>query len=198
MSWQFLAQAGVGRMFVAFHGTGGDERQMLRIVQAIDPDASYFSPRGKSLEGGVHARYFRRFGEGVLDIPDLLEKEEELAQWLPGAIAAQGLDLNGATAIGYSNGATISSALLLLHPALFSQVILLRPMVPFVPEQAPDLAGKRVLICASPDDTVTPFAGAQELETMLQSYGAEVTFATVPGGHAIGPVDIAAAQAFLS
>lgn len=198
MSFQFLVHAGTSRTLVAFHGTGGDERQMLQIVQAIDPDASYFSPRGKALEGGVHARYFRRFEEGVLDIPDLLEKEAELAQWLPGAMAAQGLDLNGATAIGYSNGATISSALLLLHPVLFSQVILLRPMVPFVPEHAPDLAGKRVLICASPEDTVTPFAGAQELERMLKSYGAEVTFSSVPGGHAIGPADVSAAQAFLS
>lgn len=198
MSFQLHAERTDGPVMVAFHGTGGDELQMLSIVRAIDPNASYFSPKGKALEGGVHARYFRRFEEGVLDVPDLLEKAAELAEWLPGALTKLNMDSRPRTAIGYSNGATISTGLLLLFPELFDQVILLRPMVPFVPEVAPNLKEKRVLILASPDDQITPYEGGVELQKMLENYGAEVEFGTMPGGHALGGADIAAAQAFLS
>ncbi|MBL8059991.1 MAG: hypothetical protein JNK63_04655 [Chthonomonas sp.] len=197
MSFITHAERTDGRIILGFHGTGGDELQMLGIVRAIDPNAAYFSPRGKALEGGVHARYFRRFEEGVLDIPDLMEKAAELAEWLPGALEKLDMDSRPRTSVGYSNGATISSALLLLYPDLLDQVILLRPMVPFVPEVAPDLTGRRVLICASPTDQITPFEGGEELARMLESFGAEVIFAAVPGGHGLGQPDIEAAQNFL-
>lgn len=183
---------------VGFHGTGGDERQMLNIVRAIDPKLAYFSPKGKVLEDGVSPRYFRRFEEGVLDIEDLKHKAAELAEWLPSALAAEGMSTRPTTAIGYSNGASISAALLMLYPQIFDQVILLRPMVPFCPETKPNLKGKRVLICASPEDRVTPFEGAEELGELLSGAGAMVECVSVPGGHALGLADIKAAQNFLA
>lgn len=198
MNFEYFAKQGDGSVIVAFHGTGGNQKQMLPLVEAVDPTAAYLSPLGQVMESGVNPRYFRRFEEGVLDVPDLKLRAGHLVDWLPGALAAEGMDRRPRTAFGYSNGASISAGILLLYPEVFDRVILLRPMVPFEPEVMPDLSGKKVLICASESDTITPFQGARGLEALLKSAGAEVTLEVVPGGHSLGMPDIKAAQSFLA
>ncbi len=200
MSYEYLFRAGSpGRpLVVAFHGTGGDQSQLLPFVESIDSDLNYLSPLGQELENGMYARYFKRFAEGHLDEDDLIRRAGELAAWLPEAIAAEEVKGLSRVALGYSNGASISAGLLLLHPATFNHAILLRPMVPLVPDVPPDLTGKKVLICASLTDTITPFEGARSLAQMLQNFGATVEFETVPGGHALGAKDVEVAQQFLA
>ncbi len=200
MSYEYLFRAGSpGRpVVVAFHGTGGDQSQLLPLVESIDPDLNYLSPLGQELENGMHARYFKRFAEGHLDEDDLILRAGELATWLPEAIATERVTGLPKVALGYSNGASISAGLLLLHPATFDRAILLRPMVPLVPEVPPDLTGKKVLICASPTDSITPFDGAKRLGEMLKDFGATVEFESVPGGHSLGAKDVEVAQRFLA
>jgi predicted esterase len=48
--------------------------------------------------------------------------------------------------IGYSNGANIASSLLLIRPEIISSAVLFRAMVPFMPEKAPNLTGKNILL----------------------------------------------------
>lgn len=53
-----------------FHGTGGNEQQLIGLGRDLLPNASLISPRGDVSEMGA-ARFFRRTGEGVYDMDDL-------------------------------------------------------------------------------------------------------------------------------
>src|SRR3954471_10493488 len=116
------------------HGTGGDESDLLGIGESLLPGANLLSPRGKVLENGM-PRFFRRLAEGVFDLEDLRFRARELNDFLAAARKAYHLGDTPPIALGYSNGANIAAALLLLHPGSLSGALLLRPMVPLIPEE---------------------------------------------------------------
>src|SRR5687768_4630691 len=59
-----------GPLMFLFHGTGGNENQLLGLALELVPGAAAVSPRGDVSEQGA-ARFFRRTGEGVYDMDDL-------------------------------------------------------------------------------------------------------------------------------
>ncbi len=122
------------------HGTGGNEDDLLELGAALAPGAPLLSPRGKVLENGM-PRFFRRLAEGVFDLDDLRFRANELADFVRDATHAYGVDQTPPVAAGFSNGANIAAAMLLLRPETLSGALLLRPMVPLVPDPLPDLAG---------------------------------------------------------
>jgi phospholipase/carboxylesterase len=182
-----------GRTLLLLHGTGGTERDLVPLAQALAPGAAILSPRGKVLEGGVAARFFRRHGEGVLDVEDLKARTDELAGFVRASAESYGFDPARVTAIGFSNGANIATGLLFRHPELLEGAALLRPMLPYVPEPAPDLSGKRVLIAAGEGDPMVPPNEPEDLARMLTGFGAEVATSTAPGaGHGLSQRDLEA------
>ena len=78
-------------------------------------------------------RFFRRLAEGVFDLDDLRFRANELADFVRDATQAYGVDQTPPVAVGFSNGANIAAAMLLLRPETLSGALLLRPMVPLVP-----------------------------------------------------------------
>ncbi len=178
------------------HGTGGDEHNLLPLGRLLNPEASLLSPRGKVLENGM-PRFFRRLSEGVFDIPDLIAQTQALSEFIAEAAGAYGFDPSRVTAAGFSNGANIAAALLLLHPGVLQSAILLHPMVPLVPETLPDLAGIPVLIGAGHRDPIVPEAETERLAALLREAGAEVTLAWQPGGHALTQEEAGAAALWL-
>lgn len=187
------ASEGSDRTLLLLHGTGGTERDLVPLGQALAPGAAILSPRGKVLEGGVAARFFRRHGEGVLDIEDLKARTDELAGFVRSAAGEYGFDPSGLIAIGFSNGANIATGLLFRHPELLEGAALLRPMLPYLPEPAPDLTGKRILIAAGEGDPMVPPNEPEDLARMLTGFGAEVTTSTAPGaGHGLSQQDLEA------
>ena len=66
------------RTLLLLHGTGGNEKDLLSLGRALDPEAALLSPRGKVLENGM-PRFFRRLAEGVFDEEDLIRRARELA-----------------------------------------------------------------------------------------------------------------------
>ncbi len=68
---------------------------------------------GNVLEGNM-PRFFRRFREGLFDEDDVRRRAGELANFVTEARRAYGLAQP--FALGYSNGANIAAAVLLLHP----------------------------------------------------------------------------------
>src|SRR5437762_10755851 len=101
------------RTLLLLHVTGGNENDLLPLGRAIDPEASLLSPRGKVLEHGA-PRFFRRLAEGVFDEKDVIARAHELANFVSVAAKKHGFDQNTMVAIGYSNGANIASAMMLL------------------------------------------------------------------------------------
>src|SRR3990170_299226 len=141
---QFVPGAS-GRTLLLLHGTGGNENDLLSLGRALDPLAALLSPRGKVSENGM-PRFFRRLAEGVFDEEDLILRTHELADFVKEASESYHFPARGVVAVGYSNGANIAGALLLLRPGVLRAAALLRSMVVLTPEPLPDLAGAPVLL----------------------------------------------------
>ena len=174
---------------VLLHGTGGDENDLLPIGRIVAPGATLLGIRGKVLEHGS-PRFFRRLSEGVFDLDDLRFRTNELADFLvkqPGPLIA----------LGFSNGANIADAMLLLRPEVLSAAILLRAMVPLIPDAPPDLSGKRVFLASGIRDPIVPLENAERLAAMLKDYGADVTLKRVNAGHELTREEIEQAREWL-
>src|SRR5690348_3801148 len=94
------------RTLLLLHGTGGDENDLVPLGRQLAPGAGILSPRGKVSENGM-PRFFRRLAVGQLDIPDLLERTDELADFVTSAATDYGFDPAGVIGLGLSNGANI-------------------------------------------------------------------------------------------
>src|ERR1700704_1420479 len=186
----------LSRTLLLLHGTGGDENDMIPLGRDLDPTAALLSPRGQVLENGM-PRFFRRLAEGVFDEEDVIRRAHELADFVGVAAARYAFDAKGVLAVGYSNGANIAAAILLLRPEVLSAAILFRAMVPLVPASLPNLAHARVLISSGERDPIVPVENARRLAAMLEAAGADVTLRFESAGHALARGDIKAAKEWL-
>jgi phospholipase/carboxylesterase/glyoxalase family protein len=184
-------------ILLLLHGTGGDEDDLLGLGKLLLPDAGLLSPRGKVLENGA-PRFFRRLAAGVFDEADLIARTAELAKFVRDAAAAYELDAARVIAVGFSNGANIAAAMLLLHPDVLRAAVLFRAMVPLEPPTMPDLSGVPVYLSAGRFDTMIPPANTEQLAAMLREAGADVTLAWTPQGHNLTPDEVDAARRWLS
>ncbi len=175
------------------HGTGGDENDLISVGRMLDERAALLSPRGKVLEHGM-PRFFRRLAEGVFDHEDLMRRTHELAGFVERSVDEYDIDQRRLFAVGFSNGANIAASLLLAYPRLLAGAVLLRAMVPFEPDSAPDLSGIPVYLAAGRSDQMVPPENTERLAQVLREAGADVTLDWQPGGHGIGPDEIQAAQ----
>jgi predicted esterase len=180
------------------HATGGDEHQLIELGRRLAPAATLLSPRGKELEGGVTRRFFRRHSPTELDIPDLLARTDEMAEFIAEAAAAYGLDPGRIVALGYSNGANVAASLLLRRPGSLRGAALLRPMLPYEPEATPRLEGTTALVAAGARDPLIPLAQPERLAQVLAAAGAEVALRVAEAGHELAPSDLADAAAWLA
>ena len=177
-----------------FHGTGGDENQFFDLGQHLIPGARLIAPRGDVSEGGA-ARYFRRTGEGVYDMADLGRAVEKMTGFVKARVAeGQPRETIG---LGYSNGANILASVAFEHPELFDRLVLMHPLIPFAPNDASGLAGRKVLITAGRRDPIAPAAETQKLADYFTRQGAEATLHWHEGGHELRQDELAAIQLFL-
>jgi len=183
------------RPLILLHGTGGDENDLIPLGKMIAPGAPLLSPRGKVLEHGM-PRFFRRLAEGVFDEEDVRARAHELADFVEAAGKEYGIA--SPVALGYSNGANIAAAVMLLRPEVLAGAILLRAMVPLASAGAPTgLAGKPVLIISGSRDPIAPLANAARLKALLESAGAQVEHRIVPTGHELSQSDVTLAREWL-
>jgi predicted esterase len=180
------------------HGTGGDAHDLVGLGRQLAPGAALLSPRGKVLENGM-PRFFRRLAVGQLDIPDLLVRTDELAEFVATAAAAYERDPQRVVAVGFSNGANIAASLLLRRPGVLRGAALLRAMLPYEPERLPDLTGTDVLIAAGETDPYSPADQVRRLAEILERSGASVTTSVEPGaGHGLTQNDLQRLAAWLT
>ena len=179
------------------HGTGGNERDLLRLGHALSPGSALLSPRGNVSEGGA-LRFFARLAEGVFDPVEVTRRTHALADWIAAATKKYHLDLARLTAVGFSNGANIAATLLQLRPESLGGGVLVRPMVVLDQPAAPgSLGGKRVLLLNGNVDPIVPLEHASRLALHLRAGGADVAAQIVPASHNLTPADLALAQEWL-
>ena len=169
------------------HGTGGDENDLPQLGGLLSPGSARLSPRGKVIENGM-PRFFRRHAEGVFDEDDLRVRANELADFVEAARNAYGI--GKPIAVGFSNGANIAAAVLLLRPDTLAGAILLRAMVPLAHPPKVDLSGKRILMVSGDHDPIVPRENAAQLASLLSARGAQVESHSLPIGHQLSQADL--------
>jgi len=183
------------RPLLLLHGTGGDEDDLMPLGRMVAPGAPLLSPRGKVLENGM-PRFFRRLAEGVFDEDDVRARAHELADFV--AAAREHYRVAAPIALGYSNGANIAAAVMLLRPETLAGGVLLRAMTPLAnPEATEGLAGKPVLIVSGGRDPIAPPANAARLKAMLERAGAKADHHVLASAHELSQADVTLARNWL-
>ncbi|WP_081942163.1 alpha/beta hydrolase [Spirochaeta lutea] len=192
------ARAGTNRKppaLVLLHGTGGDEYDLLDLGGFVAPGSTLVSPRGRAPEGALN-RWFARHAEGVLDQEDIRRRAGELADFLVQLREVHGIEPGSLFALGFSNGANMAAAMLLLYPGLLAGAVLLRPMLPLEPETRPDLGGKPVYIAAGTRDTMIPPESTRSLIARLEEAGADLQVRWAEAGHRFSMTEVGQAGAW--
>jgi phospholipase/carboxylesterase len=171
------------------HGSGGDENDLLPIAGALAPGAAVLSPRGNVVQHGAR-RFFAYPGPDGFDAGEVRQRVDELAEWLGGMV----VDANPLYALGYSNGANMAAALMLLRPGTIAGACLFRSRGVITPAPLPDLNGAPVLISAGQTDTLIPPSAAEALGQLLTTAGARVDLAIQNAGHELTPADFSLAK----
>ncbi|MBW4708960.1 alpha/beta hydrolase [Roseobacter sp. YSTF-M11] len=177
-----------------FHGTGGNETQFHNLASELVAGARVISPRGDVSENGA-ARFFKRTGEGVYDMPDLENRTQAMADFIQAHVSRW--PKTPVIGLGYSNGANILASVVFHHPKLFQKVILLHPLVTWTPKPAPDLASVDVLMTAGLNDPICPPQQTRALEAYFSAQGTSVSTHWHEGGHEIARSELAAMARFL-
>jgi phospholipase/carboxylesterase len=99
--------------------------------------------------------------------------------------------------LGYSNGANILAAMAFEDADLFDEIILMHPLVPWVPADNPELARLRVLITAGRRDPICPPTLTTALADYFRRQGSAVELEWHDGGHEVRPSEQAAIERFV-
>ena len=175
------------------HGTGGDEHDFVPFGEAVAPGAALLSPRGPVIERGM-PRFFGRIAEGVFDPAEIRRRAHALGDFVEAARAAYGLATP--VALGFSNGANVAAALMLLRPGCLAGAALLRPMDVLGDAATGHHAAPVLMVSGAADPMVSP-ADLDGLAQRLAAGGAEVERQILPTGHNLGPRDGALVAAWL-
>ena len=182
-------------LFLAFHGTGGNEDQFFGLASELAPDANVIAPRGDVSERGA-ARFFRRSGEGVYDMDDLAARTAKMV----GFIDAQRDRLKPSRlfGLGYSNGANILASVVFARPDLFDDIVLMHPLIPWRPDEQARFPRLRALITAGRNDSIYPPDLTNDLADYFRARAKSLALEWHQGGHELRPSEVEAARRFLA
>ena len=183
--------------FLLLHGTGGSERDLVPLASRLSPGSALLCPRGNVMENGAR-RFFRRFGEGRLDLDDVRDRTTALARFVDAAAERYHFVSTTLIALGFSNGANMAVSLLQLQPQTLGGSILLRPMVVW-PDPAPagSLSRHRVLIASGELDPLVPNDQPPRLAELLKKGGADVSINFSTASHGLVAADFEACERFM-
>lgn len=175
-----------GTTIALLHGTGGDEADLMPLAHRAAPNATLLGLRGRSTESGTQ-RWFRSFGPAIFDQKDIRFESGALEAFFAQIRSAYRLDPERTLALGYSNGANLLGAALLLHPGFVRRAVLIRPVM--VLDAAPEtyLTGTSVLVLLGQSDAFRP--QGEKLAEALRTNGATVDVRLMPAGHDLSDED---------
>jgi phospholipase/carboxylesterase len=180
---------------VLLHGSGGDEHELISLAARVARGSQALGIRGSvPFEGGF--AFFHRRADRSIDEADLSARVPMLVELITAARDDYQLS-RLPVAIGFSNGAIMTAALLMAHPGLLAGAVLFRPLSPFAEDQPARLNGTPVLVLdGEKDSRRLPGDGARLAERLTHA-GATVTHHVLPVGHAITDDDEALASDWL-
>lgn len=180
---------------VALHGSGADEMAMLPLARLLDPTARIIAPRGRIMQNGER-RWYRKTTAIAFDQSSIRFEAEAFAGFLGKLAEDRLIGPSAPIFFGYSNGANLIAATMLLYPGLIRRAVLLRAMPVLDKPPSADLKTARVLVIGgAADSTYGSYSSA--LDELLRKNGATVVRETVRSGHEVGAADIRLARNWL-
>jgi len=178
------------------HGSGGTEQDMVPLAAELVPRSMAVAPRGAvPWEHGF--AFFRRFEDRSIDERDLLVRAGRLAE----DIVQIGVDCRfpkPPIAVGFSNGAIMAAALIMLDPRLLSGAVLFRPLSPFAADLDTRIRKTPVLIIDGRDDERRLPGDGARLALRMARMGADATHHVLPAGHSLVADDLRLAREWLA
>lgn len=171
------------KVFVLLHGTGGNERSLIDVVNYIQEGATYVSFRGNVKEQGMN-RFFKRRAEGVYDVEDLQRRSHELHEAIVAVSQEYGFELSQVVLLGFSNGANIATQLILDYPDIYKRAILMAPMFPVdTSKYNKSLAETAIFLSVGEMDPIVPIEESQHVIQLFTSRAARTTVQWTSGHH---------------
>jgi len=191
---------------VLLHGRGTDERDLLPLADALDPERRLVAvtPRGPWTfpgQPGAHWYLVRRVG--FPDEETFSATWPRVAAWLDALPQALGVPWERTVLGGFSQGAAMSFALGLGpgRPAP-AGILALSGFIPSVPGFEPLLRGRdgvAVALGHGAADPVIPVDFARQARERLLDAGADLLYRETPGmGHTIDPAFVPELRAWLA
>jgi phospholipase/carboxylesterase len=174
-----------GALIVMLHGLSGDENVMWIFDHALPREATVIAPRAlypSELGGYSWARSVVR---DDLDDVDFQETLEVLLRFMAEVIAQYKIDPQRVIVMGFSQGAALSYAYSLAHPASLHGVIALAGFIPHSPAVKSKDALPHYLILHGTHDEAVPIDRAREARSVLESHGANVEYHEHRVGHKV-------------
>jgi phospholipase/carboxylesterase len=184
MKYIFIKKNESALTYLLLHGTGGNEKDLIPILDMIDPQANVFGVLGEVSEHGM-ARYFRRISEGVFDEEDLIFRTQRLHAFVSEKCEEYQIDPKKLVVLGYSNGANMAQSLLLHYPNAYHTMILLHPMNVRKEVLFGDLSHVNIFIGAGRFDPICPLEETNLLEIRLAQANAHVEVSIANNDHRI-------------
>jgi len=174
------------QVFLLLHGLTGDEHSMTVFTRNLPKDAWILSPRAPiAVNNGGYKWITAEQGLTASFI-----EFEQVANQLHTAFSSWKKSLvipaGPVNVIGFSQGAVMAAALLLLHPEEVDRLGFLSGFLPgdTPPYISPNLlTGKKVFIAHGIQDKTVPILKAQQTAQWLQQWGAAVTYCEAAVGH---------------
>ena len=172
---------GTDNLFVLFHGTGGNESDLLFLTGELDSHASVISFLG-NIGIGKNRRFFNPLVNGKLDKQNYSEKIEKfLKNWDLMDISKY----KNITFIGYSNGANFTLGLLEKRPDIANTTILLHPSN-FDWQFTKKPEKNKIIATTGALDLMAPAADVVKLKNQLSGIGyEEFQIIMLDSGHEI-------------
>lgn len=182
------------------HGRGSDERDLVGLAGALDPQLMIVSARAPMPLGpGYHWYDLHRVGEPEPE--GFRHSLELLDRFVDEIVAGYGIDPARVFLLGFSQGAMMAGALTLIRPERVAGAVLLSGYLPLRSGLAIDEAGVRgrpVFVGHGMSDGVIGIEFGREAHAFLTRIGADVTYREYPIAHQIGDAELRDVAAWLT
>lgn len=169
--------------YFLFHGTGGNDFQLLRVMEELNPDATIIGV--KATDGiGNNRRYFSPLIKGKLDREDFESNINDfMEEW-----KNRGFTFNKIVFLGYSNGANFILGILEKNSHIMSQAILLHPSnLNYHFEVESEL---NVIMTSGATDNLALPGDVLKLKESMNTYYKNLNYFLFDEGHELTEVEI--------
>jgi phospholipase/carboxylesterase len=175
------AESGAEPAFVLLHDSGGNEEDLLSIVEAgaEDGKANVIALRGLfEYEEGFS--FLGTPNEFDATAPCFINRADKISGFLGLVSKEYNLDPAKLIIFGSGDGATLAVTLLFVHSEMLGGAVLIRPKSPFRPKPLPALPCYPILLLNPKDETDEEKAAAESVSETLFDCGCTIRKVRVP------------------